>query len=395
MIVFLDTEFTGLHQQTTLMSIALLTYCPTNPRLNGRAFYAELTDYDEDQANPWIQDNVIDNFALGHLNASDADNPIAYDCEIKISEDAKFGTIYSEFGRGTMAGVKIALTNWLGQFEKEVGEGGITIVADVLAYDWMLFNDLLADYDAGYPQLPRVVNYIPLDFSSLLAANGIDPDVNRHHFCGPAQLDAPDWLLLPMPMGGAQHNALADVVQLHQGFTRLAAQRVNSRALPHGDVYRFGLHNLDAAAREVLTFSQKDAIWVVSMDELHLINNVIDMGMQYTATMKYHQDSAGNPVERAGNVIDQRPLDSHLFYMGVRFWIMVVPDIRDHDTKPRALVMDAKYNRAKMPEYGHALDLVNQFLDAPVRLPSVFGQLYTNSRIKLVKMEEHDTNAPK
>jgi hypothetical protein len=37
--LFLDTEFTGLHQNTTLISIGLIAD-------TGDTFYAELTDYD-------------------------------------------------------------------------------------------------------------------------------------------------------------------------------------------------------------------------------------------------------------------------------------------------------------------------------------------------------------
>jgi hypothetical protein len=36
--IFFDTEFTGLHQGTTLISIGLISEC-------GKTFYAEFTDY--------------------------------------------------------------------------------------------------------------------------------------------------------------------------------------------------------------------------------------------------------------------------------------------------------------------------------------------------------------
>ena len=42
MKVFFDTEFTGLHQNTTLLSIGLVAE-------NGRSFYAEFMDYDYGQ----------------------------------------------------------------------------------------------------------------------------------------------------------------------------------------------------------------------------------------------------------------------------------------------------------------------------------------------------------
>ena len=58
MKIFFDTEFTGLHKDTTLISIGLISE-------DRRCFYAELTDYkrtlpDVDNWN-WIEENVIAN----------------------------------------------------------------------------------------------------------------------------------------------------------------------------------------------------------------------------------------------------------------------------------------------------------------------------------------------
>ena len=52
MIIYFDTEFTGLHQKTTLISIGLVAD-------NGATFYAELSDYDRTQCDDWIKKNVI------------------------------------------------------------------------------------------------------------------------------------------------------------------------------------------------------------------------------------------------------------------------------------------------------------------------------------------------
>ena len=46
--VFMDCEFTGLHQKTTLVSIGLISDCE-------KTFYAELTDYDKTQIDEWLQ----------------------------------------------------------------------------------------------------------------------------------------------------------------------------------------------------------------------------------------------------------------------------------------------------------------------------------------------------
>jgi uncharacterized protein YprB with RNaseH-like and TPR domain len=57
MNLFFDTEFTGLHKDTTLISIG----CVLD---NGNKFYAETTDYDINQVDDWIEKNVIANLIL-------------------------------------------------------------------------------------------------------------------------------------------------------------------------------------------------------------------------------------------------------------------------------------------------------------------------------------------
>ena len=52
MKLFFDTEFTGLHKNTTLISVGIISE-------NGERFYAEFTDYNESQCNDWIEENVI------------------------------------------------------------------------------------------------------------------------------------------------------------------------------------------------------------------------------------------------------------------------------------------------------------------------------------------------
>ena len=51
MLLFFDMEFTGLRQNTTPISIGIVSE-------DGKKFYAEFTDYDESQCNDWIKENV-------------------------------------------------------------------------------------------------------------------------------------------------------------------------------------------------------------------------------------------------------------------------------------------------------------------------------------------------
>ena len=57
MKLFFDTEFTGLHKKTTLISLGIVSE-------DNKTFYAEFTDYNKDQVNDWLQINVIDNLYL-------------------------------------------------------------------------------------------------------------------------------------------------------------------------------------------------------------------------------------------------------------------------------------------------------------------------------------------
>ena len=54
MKIFFDTEFTGLHQDTTLISIGMIAE-------DGRELYCELNDYDKTQIDNWLKENVIAN----------------------------------------------------------------------------------------------------------------------------------------------------------------------------------------------------------------------------------------------------------------------------------------------------------------------------------------------
>lgn len=145
--IFLDTEFTGLHQYTSLISIGLAAE-------NGDVFYAEMTDYDREQVDDWLRSNVLNLLSDDLPNAEDAHtNPVML-CQ------------------GTMSEVSHALHRWLKRFG---GKDSVEIWADVLAWDWVLFCELFG----GAFSLPEEVYYIPFDLSTLLKLKGIDPNIIR------------------------------------------------------------------------------------------------------------------------------------------------------------------------------------------------------------------------
>ncbi len=173
--IFFDTEFTGLHQNTTLISIGLIAE-------TGQTFYAELTDYDKSQIDEWLQTNVIENLLL-----SPQDN-CANNNEWKLLADSK--------------SVKEALTVWLSQFES------VEIWSDCLSYDWVLFNQIF-----GHAfNIPKNVYYIPFDICTLFKLQGIDPDVNREDFAD-------------YKTNSRKHNALHDARVIRECFVKLQGVR--------------------------------------------------------------------------------------------------------------------------------------------------------------------------
>ena len=148
MKVFFDTEFTGLHQHTTLISIGLVAE-------DGRTFYAELTDYNHNQVDDWIRKNVIDN--------------------LTINTERKWYYLINDketIVRDATRAVGFRLEEWLSKFDS------VEIWSDCLSYDWVLFNQIF-----GHAfNIPKNVYYIPFDICTLMKIKGVDPDINREEF---------------------------------------------------------------------------------------------------------------------------------------------------------------------------------------------------------------------
>lgn len=178
MKVFFDTEFTGLHQNTTLISIGLIAE-------NGKTFYAELNDYSKEQANgdTWIMENVIDSLLMN-------DKDVAVECH-DHSEHMQY--------KGDRKLVSRKLEKWLNGL---VGKEKIEIWSDCLSYDWVLFNQLF-----GHAfNIPSSVYYIPFDICTLFKIKGVDPDINREEFSG---------------IDGDKHNALHDAKVIKACYDKL------------------------------------------------------------------------------------------------------------------------------------------------------------------------------
>lgn len=179
--VFFDTEFTGLHQNTTLISIGLISEC-------GKTFYAELNDYDKSQIDEWINKNVVEKLVFNEGNNALIDN-------IDFYTDSFDNYV----GKCNLIKLKIELTKWLQQFEQ------VEMWSDCLSYDWVLFNQLF-----GHAfNIPKNVYYIPFDICTLLKAKGIDPDISREEFSN-------------MKENSQKHNALWDAKVIKRCYELLS-----------------------------------------------------------------------------------------------------------------------------------------------------------------------------
>lgn len=205
-LLFFNTEFTGLHKNTTLISLGIVSDC-------GKRFYAEFEDYDENQCNEWIKENVLKNlyiptfaFNINYKNeirkweregyeVSEIPeilrgNSLATLSTKRITED---GTMEV---KGSIYWISYWLEEWLSQFES------IQFVSDVCHYDFVLLIDLFGSaFD-----LPENINP---------ACHDINQDIALHY--GISEREAFDKSreeivadLCDSAVSGRKHNSLYD-----------------------------------------------------------------------------------------------------------------------------------------------------------------------------------------
>lgn len=174
MKIFFDTEFTGLHKDTTLISIGMVAE-------NGKKFYAESTDYSSVQCNDWIQDNVLSHTIL------QGNEEMAKE----LGEDANTTVVI-----GCSENIRHVLSEWLSQFEY------VEFVSDVCHYDFVLLIDIFGTaFDLPEQVCP--------------ACYDINQDITWHY--GISATEAFDksredivMELCENPVEGMKHNALYD-----------------------------------------------------------------------------------------------------------------------------------------------------------------------------------------
>lgn len=136
MLLFFDMEFTGLRQNTTPISLGIVSE-------DGKRFYAEFTDYDESQCDDWIKENVIS--------------------ELLHDTEKWYEGISDRQTHGIKNIILYALKDWIQQFDE------IQFVSDVCHYDFVLLIDLLTNGGTAL-DLPENISAVCHDINQDIAA---------------------------------------------------------------------------------------------------------------------------------------------------------------------------------------------------------------------------------
>lgn len=174
MKIFFDTEFTGLHKNTSLISLGLVDE-------DGRAFYAEFKDYDKSQINDWLSDNVIK-----HLKYKGTDS-------ISSAGWVKKENCMTVYGNKEFVAKHLKV--WLSKYKK------VQLVSDVCHYDMVLFIDLFGtafDLPSNVSPSCHDINQDIADYMDITEKEAFD--INREKFLGCYISD----------IKGKKHNALYD-----------------------------------------------------------------------------------------------------------------------------------------------------------------------------------------
>ena len=114
MLVFFDTEFTGLYKDNTLISIGLISE-------DGKEFYAEINDLDVNHISDWVKENVLNNtISYGDKSIEDL-----------VSNKNNYFSVSSNSEE-----LKNKLSKWFSQFKD------VQLVSDVCHYDMVLLINI-------------------------------------------------------------------------------------------------------------------------------------------------------------------------------------------------------------------------------------------------------------
>jgi hypothetical protein len=148
--IYYDSEFTGLHNGTTPISIGLTTK-------DNHFFYAEFTDCDVSQFDKFILDEVIANTIFLSQPEKDRED-ILNNLQDGLDDD-------SVMMYGTVAEVTIVLNEWLANFKDD-----IQFISDVDQYDMVVIIDILTNYGSSL-DLPKFICADCININTFIAMN--------------------------------------------------------------------------------------------------------------------------------------------------------------------------------------------------------------------------------
>ncbi|MCK4809393.1 MAG: 3'-5' exoribonuclease [Candidatus Omnitrophica bacterium] len=172
-VVFIDTEFTGIHMGTTVVSLGMVT-------LEGKSLYLTLNDYDREQVTDWLKNNVIN-----------------------LIDESKSVTRKEAFVR-----IKEFLDNYSqGKRVSLISAGKLIDI--VLLYEFW-HNEHPGRKYFSMDCLPDYLNHAShFDLSTFFYMAGVDPNLEREKFLGKVKLS------------GRRHNSLYDVKIVRECFLKL------------------------------------------------------------------------------------------------------------------------------------------------------------------------------
>ena len=224
--VFFDTEFTGLHQHTTLISIGLIAE-------DGRTFYAEFNDYDDSQVDDWLRDNVISKLKFTQPPAGEAEYWSWSKTKVEMRGDSKTIARYLDDWFQDILGGAMSWIDYGDNVPNRIDEPSIELWSDCLSYDFVLFNQLW-----GHAfNIPKCVYYIPFDICTMFKVQGIDPDINRESFANNMDIEDIDI---------EKHNSLWDARVIRQCYINLENDKYTDVRKVYNDgdlVFGIGKHS--------------------------------------------------------------------------------------------------------------------------------------------------------
>lgn len=177
-LIFMDTEFTGLHKDTTLVSIGLVSD-------DFKTFYAEFTDYDKTQVDEWLKENVINKLTIKEdLTPNQIGFVEEYEGCIRI--------------KSNKIQIKEYLLKWISQFDE------VQLISDCCHYDMVLFVDI---FGSAW-ELPK--NVCP-------SCHDINQDIAEYYDITEREafdIDRSDMFTNIDTQGKGKHNSLADACDI-------------------------------------------------------------------------------------------------------------------------------------------------------------------------------------